>query len=294
LNNLASFSLDEDPRLALESAREGMALAKRLGIRPFQVLDNAVTAALEIGEWDWALGELEERRFVETDPVARSVVVSDLQGILSFRGEPVADELAELESLTEGEPDESMKATAIHWGRGVDAFATGRYAEARTHFHKVALSYPAAVGDVYPFAARTALWAADAAGAASDLARIDQTDRRGRAFDNDKNVIRAGITALEGRSDDALAAYRDALQTWRELGCVWDEALCAIDMAVLLDPSQPEVRATGAAAREILVALKAKPFIQKLDEALAKAPTPGGPVREAAAPTAVETGARTG
>jgi class 3 adenylate cyclase/tetratricopeptide (TPR) repeat protein len=294
LNNLASFSLDEDPRAALESAREGMALAKRLGIRPFQVLDNAVTAALEIGEWDWALGELEDRRFVETDPVARSVVVGDLQTILSFRGEPAADELAELESITEGEPDESMKATAIHWGRGVDAFATGRYAEARTWFHKVAVSYPAAVGDVYPLAARAALWAADAAGAASDLARIDQTDRRGRAFDNDKNVIRAGIAALGGRSDEALAAYRDALQTWRELGCVWDEALCAIDMALVLDPAQPEVRTAGAAAREILVRLKAKPFIQKLDEALAKAPTPGGLVREAPAPTAVETGARTG
>jgi class 3 adenylate cyclase/tetratricopeptide (TPR) repeat protein len=270
LNNLASFLLDEDPRLALESAREGIALAKRLGIRPFQVLDNASTAALEVGEWDWALGELEDRRSVESDPVARSVVVSDLQTILSLRGEPVADELAELESITEGEPDESLKATAMHWGRGTDAFATGRYAEARTHFHKVAVSYPAAAGDVYPLAARAALWAADAAGAASDLARIDQTVRRGRAFDNDKGVLRAGIAALEGRGEEALAGYREALRTWRDLGCVWDEALCSIDMAVLLDPSLPEVRTAADSAREILTRLGARPFIEKLDAALTR------------------------
>ncbi len=57
---------------------------------------------------------------------------------------------------------------------------------------------------------------------------------------------------------------------WRDLGLVWDEALCAIDMATLLDPADPEVRAAGEAAREILVRLEATPFVAQLDAALAR------------------------
>jgi hypothetical protein len=66
---------------------------------------------------------------------------------------------------------------------------------------------------------------------------------------------------LEGRPADALPLYREALRCWRDLGLAWDEALCAIDMATLLDPADPEVRAAAEAAREILVRLEAAPFI---------------------------------
>src|SRR4029077_7849978 len=99
---------------------------------------------------------------------------------------------------------------------------------------------------------------------------IDASPRRGRAVDNDRATIHAGIAALEGRTAEAMAGYRQALGVWRDLGLVWDEALCAIDMATVLDPSEPEVRAAGEAAREILVRLRAVPFIERLDAALAR------------------------
>ena len=296
LNNLASFSSDEDPRLALSAAREGVALAKRLGIRPFQILDNAASASLRTGDWDWAIGELTERAAVETDMVARSVILSDLLAFLSLRGQPTADLLAELKALLAGEPEKGLTSTGLHWARGMDALMAGRYGEARTHFHDVGSAFKSAGGEAYLFAARAAIWGGDAPGALADLGQVEATQRRGRAFDTDRLVMRAGVAALEGRSDEALTAYREGLRTWRDLGCVWDEALCAIDMAVLLDPAVPEVRAAGAAARENLVRLKAKPLIEKLDEALAKAPLmPGGaPVREAVPQAGVETGARAG
>jgi len=72
------------------------------------------------------------------------------------------------------------------------------------------------------------------------------------------------------------------MTAWRDLGLAWDEALCAIDMATLLDPTDPEVRAAGEAAREILVRLEAAPFIERLDAALARRPDPDG--RSAAVP----------
>ena len=63
------------------------------------------------------------------------------------------------------------------------------------------------------------------------------------AIEADRRTIRAGIAALEGRRADALALYRDALRAWRDLGLAWDEALCGLDMALLLDPADPDVLA---------------------------------------------------
>jgi hypothetical protein len=58
------------------------------------------------------------------------------------------------------------------------------------------------------------------------------------------------------------------------VGLAWDEALCGLDMALLLDPSDPEVRAAAEAAHQILVRLEAVPFIARLDAALARSSDP--------------------
>jgi len=268
LNNLASFASDDDPRFALAAAREGLAITERLGTRPFQLLDNAVSAALHTGDWDWAIGELAERRSVETDRLARMVVLSDLSAFLSFRGDPWADVLAELEDLVAGQPETSVDFTGVHWARAGEAFVAGRYAEARAHVLKSAVSFASSTAEAHLFAARAALWGGDAAAALADLHEVAGTGRRGRALDNDQAVIRAGIAALDGRPAEALAAYRQALRTWRDLGCVWDEALSAVDMATLLDPTEPEVQAAAASGREILTRLGAKPLLALLDAAM--------------------------
>ena len=91
--------------------------------------------------------------------------------------------------------------------------------------------------------------------------------------------MHAGIAALEGSPDDAMAAYREALAAWRDLGLVWDEALCAIDMVTLLDPSDPEVLAAAEAARGTLVGLGAKPFLERLDAAVTRS-EPATPITE--------------
>jgi len=45
------------------------------------------------------------------------------------------------------------------------------------------------------------------------------------------------------------------------------EAMTAIDMAILLDGTLPEVQAAGATAREILGRLGARPFLERLESA---------------------------
>src|SRR2546422_11548117 len=77
-----------------------------------------------------------------------------------------------------------------------------------------------------------------------------------------------GIVALEARSGEGLAIYREVLRGWADMGLPWDRSLCAIDMAAILDPSEAEVVAAGSQARAALGQLGARPFLARLDAAL--------------------------
>lgn len=99
-------------------------------------------------------------------------------------------------------------------------------------------------------------------------------------------TIDAGLAALKGRSDEALALYREALRGWRDVSSVWDELLSGIDMATLLDPAEPEVAAVVASTRTILERLRARPYLEKLDAAVAR--TPRGTTQAARVPARPE------
>jgi hypothetical protein len=106
----------------------------------------------------------------------------------------------------------------------------------------------------------------------TDLAALEETGVHGRVAEVRRTTMRAGIAALEGRTGEALAVYGEALKSWCDLGMRLDEALTAVDMATALDPSLPEVKAAAASARETLVRLGARPFIERLDAAVNQAP----------------------
>ena len=93
---------------------------------------------------------------------------------------------------------------------------------------------------------------------------------RGPAIDARRSSIRAGLAALDGRGADALALYREGVRRFRDAGLPLDEALTAIEMATLLDPADPEVRAEAEAAREILTRLGATPLLRRLESAMGR------------------------
>jgi class 3 adenylate cyclase len=288
LNNLASELGDEDPRAALEAARQGLAISKRLGTRPFQVLDNAAGNALRVGEWDWAIGELEARYAIEVEPLARTVVISDLYLFRSLRGEPLQALIAEADALVAGEPDASLRMVGRQWMRMLDGFLAGDHELARTSARRVAAAFEQSNADAMGIAAHASILAADEDAAAEDLAALNESRRRGRAIDNDRASIGAGIAAIGGRAEEALTRYRDVLKSWRELGTVWDEALTGLEMATNLDPNVPEVRAAADASRAIYLRLGASPMVERLDVALERSaieerPSPAPPVVESTA-----------
>ena len=278
--NRSGIEAGRDPRVALETARAGLALARRLGRRHHVaiLLANGADSAFRTGDWPWALAELEAALAEEFEALERTIFLGAEVGFRAFRGEPVADQLDEITRLV-GESDDPQVLSTVASCDAIVAFAAGRLGDARSAWRRVAGLGPGNAPGALTPATRAALWAGDAAAARADLAALDASGIHGPAVEADRRTIRAGLAALEGPTADALPLYREALRSWRDLGLAWDEALCGLDMALLLDPADQEVRAAAAAAREILVRLEAAPFIVRLDAATASQQSGSGLMR---------------
>ncbi len=174
----------------------------------------------------------------------------------------------ELATSTRGPITDTQYESYDAWARAWAAFSRGRFDEARREGLRAAeltvYFYPLAV----PLAARSALWAGDPAGARDTLTR-GHTSHRGAALTLDQRTIQAGATALEGRTADALAMYREVLRGWRELGAAFDEALAVVDMVNFVGAAETDVRSAADWAWTTLSRLGAQPFLDRLEAGLA-------------------------
>jgi class 3 adenylate cyclase/tetratricopeptide (TPR) repeat protein len=270
-NNIGSYQIVRDPSAAMETYRSAIAEVTRLGIRggSLRLFFGASDAAVATGEWDWALAEMQAILATDPDREDRAATLSKVVELYALRGEDPAAELTEFEALVSGATD-PLLASGTHWVRGAVAWGAGELATARSEFREAARSNSQYAPQHHPTAARLSLWLGDAPGAAADLGELDAIAAHGPAIDLRRRAIQAGVAALEGREADALVAYREALVQARDLGLAWDEALCGLDMVTLLDPTDPEVVADAERSREILAQLGAKPFIERLDAAMAR------------------------
>jgi class 3 adenylate cyclase/tetratricopeptide (TPR) repeat protein len=272
-HNLSGILGDSDMRGALDSARAALALAARRGDRPGYALglENATGAAVETGDWEWALRECDAALEVGSGRLERAELKDSRLWIDSLRGEDVTVQATEIEQIFTS-ADEAMLREAVSGLRFEVAFGAGRLQDAFEAAMEHGRIHPMEASFFLPYAAVCALWQRDRVGSATALAALDAAGAHGRVIDMNRRTIRAGLAALDGRDAEALAGFRAALDGWRDLGAVWRLALTAITMATLLDPEEPEVRAAADEAREILTRLGAKPFLERLDATVATSP----------------------
>jgi tetratricopeptide (TPR) repeat protein len=262
-----------DQMAALASYREGLALARRLGQRQyvFRFVNNVGWTSFLAGDWDGALVELDAALTEDLDDPRRVHLLANALIVRALRGEQVSEGMAELERLTSDITDPDLLLQLV-WARATVALVAGLLAEARSAWRRAAsLSASQAPVALYE-AGRSALWARDTVAAREDLAALDATGFHGRVVEARRTTLRAGLAALEVDRVEALSLYRDALRSWRDLRLPWDEALTGVTMATLLDPTEPEVRVAVDSTREILVRLRATPFLERLDAAVAAWP----------------------
>ncbi len=293
-NNRAYVEASRNPRAALETSRAGLARARRLGARSWvpPMLQNLGEFALRTGDWPQALAELHAALAEEFEPADRVSLFWAAIPLWALRGESVVEHLAEMRDLVDDSEDPQTRAGLVV-AMAFAAFEANNLDGAGSAWRRAAALLANELPVSLPRAARAALWAGDGAKAREDLVVLDGSKFHGVAEGADRRTIRAGIAALEGRRADALVLYRDALRAWRDLGLAWDEALCGLDMALLLDPADPDVRAAASATREILVRLEAAPFVARLDAAMTRTRSEPVPESKAVKPDAIRSSAGT-
>ena len=265
-NNLAWLLMTDDPRATLETARQAVELATSMGVGDLaaQLAEVACAAAVETGDWTWALetaGELEDG----TIPVANRINLAATSAVIrALRGE--ADPLAPVTRL-EPLPDDldSQIVAGLDLARAWVAFVAGEVTEARGLARRAAAgSLGAERSAAHALAARASLWAGDAAAAAAEIAAVESIEIRGRAVEAEVMTLRAGLLAFEDPGA-AHARYRAAGEAWRSLELAARLALCLADEHRLLaiTPS-PELLSVleeleGAGLRALMVSGSAGP-----------------------------------
>jgi class 3 adenylate cyclase/tetratricopeptide (TPR) repeat protein len=262
-----------EPAAGVALGREGLEIGRRVGSRAygFQMVGNTSICAFRVGEWSWVSTLLDEWLSLEVTAGFFAEFFVDRAVLRALRGqfeesEADVDEAARLRAKLTDPQYESYEAHARSWA----ALAAGDLAAAVGHADRAVAVTGYFAPLALPLGARAALWAGDAETARRLMDKLAEVSYWGLALEADRVCLGAGIAALEGRTVEALAGYREALRAYRQLGLAFDEALAGIDMAILLGPSEREaadVAAAIATARETLTRLGAAPFLARLEAA---------------------------
>jgi class 3 adenylate cyclase/tetratricopeptide (TPR) repeat protein len=269
--NSTGFATEIDPRSSLVAARRGMDLAVRLGLPGFLIpfRETVGFVSIRTGEWEAGLAALNEG-LESADVEDRIHLVATIAAYRILRGEPGATDLREIKALVEDQTNPQAKSH-LPISQAFIALAQGDPELAEVASDREFELFPSRP-DAFlsSVVARTALWSGDAERAVRALARHRTSGSHGPAIEATRLTISAGLDALSGKWDEARTTYRTALRSWHELGLPFDEALTAIDMATLLDPADPEVRAAAESARETFGRLGAEPLRARLEAALGR------------------------
>ena len=263
----------DDPVRGLAMSREGLEIARRIGSRQYAwgMFGNAVVCAVRAGEWAWARALLDEPLSVDAEHLHMTELFADRAVLEAISGEDPSSSLAEAARLRTGITDPQFESYG-RWAEAWAALATGRFAEVKVAVDATVQTTNYFRPLAWPIAGRAALWARDVAGARAVLAAIDAATIRGAAFELDRASLLAGINGLDGRHVEALAGFRDVIAGFTDLGLTFDAALATIDMVSAIpatEHSNAEVSDWIQTARETLERLEARPFLDRLTDALA-------------------------
>ncbi len=262
-NNLSSSLVGTDPRAALERIRDALELSRRLGYRSFDgyLAGNAAGAGTQTGDWDLVAGWVDD--MLEGDPDRPEAdwlrFCRDLA--TPWRGGANVAALSALLDEARREHDAQTEANTLR--RLMDiALAAGRHDEA-VEQAEMLLALPLG------WFSATAIARVGLHAGRPELARrgIDLAGTgRGKLPDHTLAAARAGLAALEGRPAEAVQLYRSALDGFREFGVRLTLAQTVLDMAAVLGPDEPAVRAVLPEGRQILEDLRATVLLERLDK----------------------------
>jgi tetratricopeptide (TPR) repeat protein len=289
-NNFASSISEDDPARATRLFIETAELARQVGNRYTYNWAIGTAAAFLYGEGhDWDAHAAVMREALEGATLAHDRLrLRILLALLETpRGERTSELVAELTELV-GDSTEPDDLFALYMARGDAALVSGdtdtAYSDAM-----LAVEVQSQNPEVpLSLAARAAIWSKNLDRARQTAAHRASLPSTGAFSQAELARQEAAVAALEGRTADAVAGFRDARERLVRLEQMFEAATTVVDAAVLL-PGEREVQAWAAEVRPFLEDLRARPFVDKLDEALASVQ----PAATLAARPTARTGAET-
>jgi class 3 adenylate cyclase/predicted ATPase len=271
-NNLASAMSDDDPAGSNRVGVEALALARQLGDRGMYnwLLGNASLGAFAEGrEWDKYMNLLEEALDVATLRRDRQRL-RVIRGLFeTARGQDLDRVRAEVRELV-GDSQEPEHLFVLHMTFAGTALVAGDADTAWTEAMQAAAlntqnaEVPLAAG------LGAAAWSRHSQRIREVVERIAALPASGAYTEAFRKQAEGAVAAVEGRTAEAVARFGEAIRTMNSLEQRFDAAL-AVLMALNLLPGEGEVRGWALQARSLMEELRAKPYVQRLDELLAEA-----------------------
>jgi tetratricopeptide (TPR) repeat protein len=287
-NNYAS-ALDDDPVTATRVVTEAMELAADIGDRGmyFWLLGNLAAALKSAGrDWDEHLVLMREalEQAVLVNDRIRLVVLTNL--IESQRGEHIDEARAAVDELaTETTSPDAQFGRLMLWAdsslaRG-EFDASYRYAMEASKIDLQAPEIPLAT------AYYASVGAHDSQRIRDVVRLIGELPMSGPVVAAARQLGRASVAAVEGRPNEAIPLFRAGFDAFNALDYAFDAAIMMVGALELL-PHESEIRFLAERGRPMLIELRARPWLERLDRALDRADTPA-----VSDPSVVDTGART-
>ncbi len=269
--NLSYAYEPDDPRAGLEISLDGLARARRYGQRHSirYLLGNSCEGALQIGDWDWILQQVRDELRDELEAPDQIFFGGFEVRIQAARGEDVSARLRELQDLA-APFDDDQYISLVEESREAVGLAIGQL-QAVVDLCRARLT----IQDHWPadaiYGARAATWLGDAQTVA-EMIDAWRTSRRGRQTAALETTMHAGLAALEGRHDDARATYAKAQREFRDLGLIVPLAMCQLDLVIVGAMEPAERQRAADEARATFERLGMRPFLERLERALATPP----------------------
>jgi tetratricopeptide (TPR) repeat protein len=290
--NLAGRLYSDDPAAAFRALRDGLEIARRLGQRGWFIAlaGFAVGAAIDAGEWDWAVALADEVFQGEVLPGDRLNVGVWVANLDAFRGR-AAEAEARLDGLAPllDEVTNPGDRGIYWWARSNVAMAGGRFEDAYQAGVKGAEISPANAEIASILAASAAVFLRDEDRVRGSLEVMERIARRGRFVTNGADEFRAALAAFDGRPAEAVRLYGEVVRRFRDLGAPMPAAITALEAVTLLGLEDPQIRGFADDARALWRKLGAHALLERLDEAIERGPlAAAGSSARPAARTAAE------
>jgi tetratricopeptide (TPR) repeat protein len=276
LANLSAIAAGDDPRRARQVAIDALALARRVGHRMMSnwLVSNVMISAFGAGDdWEAAIADGEEALASVSDPSDEQRILTYVTLLRLSRGDPVDDAIRRLEELeTTGDPGDAQTLRII---RAIRLLEAGEHDRAFDEAFGGVDLFSAFAAACLRVAGRAALASGDLDRARQVAARIDALPGSSADLKLFRAAARAGVAALEGRTQEAVATYRDVVRRALERGEGFEAATDATQLVVLVGAADPAVQAMADDARALFERVGARPWLALLEAAMAGPPVAG-------------------